>query len=193
MTATTKTTKHKHARLSFRMAPRLTLVIFFVSAILYAVQVPAFESTTDNPAGGSAGAGDMGRLTLVVAPYVYHTHGGHHNDTPWLAGLEWLPAAHQVELGAAYFRNSFYQDSVYLYVGKRWFISDNEQGPFVHLTGGPLYGYRGAYEDKVPFNHHGFGLAIIPSIGYQYRSVNVQLVALGTAGLLFTFGYDFPR
>jgi hypothetical protein len=40
-------------------------------------------------------------------------------------------------------------------------------------------------------NDNGFGLAILPAIGYQHRRANAQLVILGTAGLMLTFGYDF--
>ena len=53
------------------------------------------------------------------------------------------------------------------------------------------YGTTSHAEDKIPFNDNGFGFAILPGIGYQYRSVNTQLVILGTGGLLATFGYDF--
>ncbi len=137
-------------------------------------------------------ASDNGRLTLVFGPYGYHTsYDADHNNYLWLTGLEWEPRGSKLEFGAAYFRNSFDQDSVYAYVGKRWFFSDDWQRVFVNLTGGPLYGYRGDHENKVPFNHNGLGVAIIPGIGYQYRSVNAQMVILGTAGLVATFGYDF--
>ena len=137
-------------------------------------------------------ASDNGRLTLVFAPYVYHTsYDPRHNDYLWLTGLEWEPSGSKFEFGAAYFKNSFSQDSVYAYVGKRWFFSGERQEGFVNLTAGPLYGYRGQFENKVPFNHNGLGVAIIPGIGYQYRSVNAQIVILGTAGLLASFGYDF--
>jgi len=137
-------------------------------------------------------ASDGGRLTLVFGPYVHHFHyDSDHNDYPWLTGLEWEPRGSKFEFGTVYFKNSFSQDSVYAYVGKRWFFSVERQGIFLNLTGGPLYGYRGKYEDKVPFNDNGFGVVILPGIGYQYSSVNAQLVILGTAGLLATFGYDF--
>ncbi len=134
---------------------------------------------------------DNGRLTLTFGPYAYHyTYNPEHNNFPRMTGLEWEPRGSKFEFGAVYFKNSFFQDSAYVYVGKRWFMSDNRQGVFLNLTGGPLYGYRGQYENKVPFNYNGFSLAIIPAIGYQYRSVNAQLAALGAAGLLVTFGYD---
>ncbi|MBC7856539.1 MAG: hypothetical protein IAF94_24170, partial [Pirellulaceae bacterium] len=113
------------------------------------------------------------RLTLIVGPYVFHFHNNpDHNNKPWLTGLEWDRANSWIDFGAVFFHNSFNQPSVYAYVGKRWFPGDDEQGFYVKLTGGPLYGYRGQYEDKVPFNQDGLALAIIPGIGYQYRSVD---------------------
>lgn len=135
------------------------------------------------------------RLTLQFGPYVYHYHDNSgHNDKPWLTGLEWGPEGSWVDVGAVYFRNSFYQDSVYAYIGKRWFPwVENDQGVYFKITGGPLYGYRGEFEDKVPFNHNGLGWAIIPGIGYQYHAVDAQLVFLGTAALMVTFGYDFYK
>jgi hypothetical protein len=147
----------------------------------------------------SAGAADddppYSRLTVQFGPYVYHYHdNADHNDKPWLVGIEWGPENSWVDVGAVYFRNSFNQDSVYAYVGKRWFImGERDKGTYLKITGGPLYGYTGQYEDKVPFNHNGLGWAIIPGIGYQYKAVDAQLVFLGTAALLVTFGYDFYR
>src|SRR6185369_5053128 len=58
---------------------------------------------------------DKNRLTLQISPYVYHVHHGVHNDEPRMIGLEWQPAGSSLEYGAAYFRNSFYQDSAYAY------------------------------------------------------------------------------
>lgn len=147
-------------------------------------------------AAGGAMADDAGapngRLSLVFGPYVFHYNNDpSHNDLPWLTGLEWGPEGWPVDFGAVYFRNSFYQDSAYAYVGKRWFWKDHDDGLYLKLTGGPLWGYRGRYENKVPFNHHGLGVAVIPGIGYQYESVDAQLVFLGGAALMVTFGYDF--
>ena len=139
-------------------------------------------------------AASKDRLTLMVGPYVLHYHDNpEHNGKPWLTGLEWDPANSRLDFGAVFFRNSFDQPSVYAYAGKRWFPGDDDQGFYVKLTAGPLYGYRGQYEDKVPFNHNGLAWVIIPAIGYQYRAVDAQFVFLGGAALLFTFGYDFSR
>ena len=133
---------------------------------------------------------DGDQLMLQIGPYVYHhDNDTDHNNEPMLVGVEWESAS-RWEIGASYFKNSFDQPCVYLYAGKRWFLRSGDEGFFVKLTGGPLYGYKDPYEDKVPLNDNGLGFAIIPGIGYQYKRANAQLVILGTAAVMLTFGYD---
>ena len=137
---------------------------------------------------------DQGRLTGVFGPYVYHYYNNaSYNDLPMATGLEWEPRGSWLEFGVVYFRNSYYQDSVYAYVGKRWFIADDKEGVYLSGIGGPLYGYRGVHEKRIPFNHHGLGVTLAPIVGYQYRSVNSQLIVLGNSAIVVTFGYDFWR
>lgn len=60
------------------------------------------------------------------------------------------------------------------------------------LTGGVLYGYKGRYENKVPFNHDGWGLAVVPAIGYRMNSVeSVQVGLLGITAAFFTYNRRF--
>src|SRR3954464_9219622 len=177
-----------------RCSVRLSGLFFLMFATAGSADDSLFGSLKTGLVGESYAApvGES-RLTLQISPYVYHVHSGAHNDVPRLIGLEWEPAGSSLEYGAAYFRNSFYQDSGYVYVGKRWFAEDNGQGFFLNVTGGIMYGYRGENADKVPFNHQGVGLAVIPAVGYQYRSFNTQVVLLGAAALMITFGFDLPR
>jgi len=134
---------------------------------------------------------DGDQVMLQAGPYVVHwNRSTDHNDWPWLVGVEWESASHW-EIGAAYFRNSFNQPSTYIYAGKRWFLHSENQGLYAKLTGGPLYGYREPYEDKIPVNFNGLGLAVLPAIGYQYQRATTQIVFVGSAGVMVTFGYDF--
>jgi hypothetical protein len=136
---------------------------------------------------------DGDHVMLQVGPYMFHRYyDAKHNNVPMLVGVEWESAS-RWELGASYFENSFYQPSVYIYAGKRWFLRSADDGFYFKITGGPLYGYKEPYEDKVPLNHNGLGLAIIPAVGYQYQRANAQLVILGIAGVMLTFGYDFGK
>ena len=134
---------------------------------------------------------DGDQVMLQAGPYVYHrNHDVAHNNKPLLVGVEWESAS-RWELGASFFKNSFYQPCVYIYGGKRWFLRSGDEGFYFKLTGGPLYGYKEPYENKIPLNDNGIGLAIIPAVGYQYKRANAQVVTLGSAGLILTFGYDF--
>jgi hypothetical protein len=177
-----------------RSSVRLSGLIFLVFATACCAEDSLFASlNSEGPPELHSAPSYESRLTLQISPYVYHVHSGAHNDVPRMIGLEWEPAGSFLEYGATYFRNSFYQDSAYVYAGKRWFFEDNHQGFYFNVSGGLMYGYRGENADKVPFNHNGFGLAVIPAVGYQYGSFNTQLVLLGLAGVMITFGFDLPR
>ncbi|MFO1370956.1 MAG: hypothetical protein U1F42_00650 [Candidatus Competibacteraceae bacterium] len=132
-------------------------------------------------------------LTLQAAPgAIHYSYSADHAKFSWLVGLEWQSPSRWVA-GASYFNNSFDQKCEYFYVGKSWpleFISNNV---YFKLTGGLLLGYKEPYENKVPFNHNGVAPGIIPGLGYKYGDFNVQLNALGTAGMMITFGYDFLK
>lgn len=54
-----------------------------------------------------------------------------------------------------------------------------------------VYGYKDPYEDRLPVNNDGYGLGIVPALGYQLGRANAQIVFLGAAAVVFTFGYDF--
>jgi hypothetical protein len=156
---------------------------------LASIAIIALLACTSTADAGVFTEGDS--LMLQAGPYVYHKNDNpDHNNEPLLVGVEWESVS-RWEVGASYFENSFYQPCIYIYVGKRWFLGPADDGFYLKLTGGPLYGYKDEYEDKVPFNHNGLGLAILPAVGYQYERANVQLVTLGTAGVLLTIGYEF--
>jgi hypothetical protein len=134
---------------------------------------------------------DGDQVMLQIGPYVYHRNNDtEHNSEPMLVGLEWESAS-RWEVGASFFKNSFSQPCGYIYGGRRWFLRSADDGFYVKLTAGPLYGYKEPYEDKIPVNDNGLGFAVIPAIGYQYKRANAQLVILGGAGLMLSLGYDF--
>jgi hypothetical protein len=133
---------------------------------------------------------DSRRLTAQFGPYTYHyRHDPEHQAWTRMMGLEWEFRPQWIA-GASVFRNSFDQDSQYVYVGKRWALPALGDNAYFKLSGGLLMGYRPPYHDKIPFNRNGVALAAVPAIGYQHDRFNVQLNILGTAGFLITFGYD---
>lgn len=111
-----------------------------------------------------------------------------HNNRQKLIGLEYTRDNDWL-LGGAKFQNSFSQKSAYVYTGRRF---DLGTGPlFAKLTGGLLHGYRGEYEDKIPFNRFGIAPAVIPSLGLKSQVLSSELVFLGAAAIMVNVGIQF--
>jgi hypothetical protein len=72
-----------------------------------------------------------------------------------------------------------------------WFLDRVNPDLYVKLSAGVVYGYKDPYEDRLPVNNNGYGLGIVPALGYQFGQANAQVVFLGTAAVAFTFGCDF--
>lgn len=143
-----------------------------------------------SPAAGQGGAeSGNGILTLKFGPAVFHySKDPEHNNRPWLFGADWERES-LWSIGGVMFNNSFDQRSQYLYVGKRWFPAFTPERVYLKLTGGVLLGYKDPYHNKIPLNHRrGIAPALLPAVGYQMQRSRVQVVPLGTAGLLLTFG-----
>lgn len=70
-------------------------------------------------------------------------------QTGWRDDIRWLA-------GGATFKNSYDQQTLYLYGGGRYDfdLSENTKA-YAKLTAGLLYGYRGEYKDKIPLNNLG--------------------------------------
>jgi hypothetical protein len=94
--------------------------------------------------------------------------------------------------GAATFKNSFGQQSQYVYGGwlARPFV--NAQPFYFKITAGAVHGYKPPYDDKIPLNESGVAPAIIPSAGYCYNRFCSEFVLFGTAGAMLTFGVTLP-
>lgn len=102
----------------------------------------------------------------------------------WLEG-QWLA-------GAAFFSNSFGQQSQYVYGGLLWRPFVEAQPLYFKLTAGLLHGYKAPYDEKIPFNDSGVAPAILPSMGYCYQRYCSELILFGTAGLMVTLGVTLP-
>lgn len=113
-----------------------------------------------------------------------------HNNDQDLLGLEYYPDADRAFLiGGATFRNSFEQRSTYVYLGRRF--KHHTFPVYAKLTTGLLYGYRGEYEDNIPFNKSGVAPAILPSVGVQVDRYSSEMVLLGLAGVMVNVGISF--
>jgi hypothetical protein len=134
---------------------------------------------------------ENGLVALHFGPYVYHyDDNSRFNSYPWLVGIEWESAS-RWEIGGAYFRNSYYQPSGYVYGGKRWKIYGCEDSHlFFKITAGALMGYVKPYNNEIPLNANGIALGIIPVVGYKYKRASTQFVIIWNQGFLLTVGYD---
>jgi len=108
----------------------------------------------------------------------------YHFKETWLGG-QWIA-------GMALFQNSFGQFSQYLFGGLVWRPIEEHQPFYVKLTAGPLHGYSGQYQDKVPYNSSGVAPAIIPGVGYCVKRYCAEFVLLGTNAALLTIGMSVP-
>lgn len=136
---------------------------------------------------------------LLIGPFAFHWHNNDKYKHVYLLGIErscpeqplWSHSDATL-WGFSAFKNSYGQPSAYAYYGYRWDNLFGYPALYAKLTGGIIYGYKYPYEDKVPFNHNGFGLAIIPSLGYRVTPFDaVQINVLGAAGLIFTYHRRF--
>ncbi len=107
------------------------------------------------------------------------------SGSDWRDEIRWL-------VGGATFKNSFNQQSTYLYAGGRYdYYETASTRAYAKLTAGLLHGYRGEYRDKIPFNRYGVAPAILPAFGVEYHRVNLEMIPFGTAGVMFNIGYVF--
>lgn len=115
---------------------------------------------------------------VQMSVYTRHFHPKpHHNNHQKLIGLE-RNRDDSYLWGAATFMNSFDQRSTIAYTGKRF---DYGNSPFYsRLTFGLIHGYRGEFKSKVPLNYFGIGPVILPSFGVQYKSIQTDIIFLGT-------------
>jgi hypothetical protein len=128
---------------------------------------------------------------LTLSPYTYHWNYSAEHRPVKLVAVDSHVAGGRF-CGMAAFTNSFGQASTYVYVGKQWDGILGNPKLFSKVSAGFLWGYRGEYRDKIPFNNYGVAPAIIPSLGYAFTPKDsAQVFVLGNAGLLFAYGHSF--
>jgi hypothetical protein len=128
---------------------------------------------------------------LTLSPYTYHWRYSAEHHPVKLVAMDRHVAGGRF-CGMAVFSNSFGQASTYLYVGKQWDGILGNPKLFSKVSAGLIWGYRGAYKDKIPFNQLGIAPAIIPSLGYAFTPKDsAEVFLLGTAGLTFSYTRRF--
>jgi len=121
-----------------------------------------------------------GTLYATYGPYTHHQGRGPYNARPNFRALEW-ESPQRWTMGGAAFSNSFGQECWYAFAGKRFILKHRSGRFFAKVTGGLMHGYQSPHRGSVPLNFKGYNPAILPSVGYQYKNVNFQLVVFGRA------------
>ncbi|MDX5376058.1 MAG: hypothetical protein LPK08_00865 [Halomonas sp.] len=115
-----------------------------------------------------------------------------HNNQQELIGIE-LHNSQRWLAGGARFLSSFDQEAFYLYVGREfplWEPTDNVTVR-AKLSAGLLHGYRGEYQDNIPFNRYGTAPAALPSVGLRWGRFETDLIVFGAAGAMAIGGVRF--
>ncbi|MDR5899965.1 hypothetical protein QC823_13300 [Halomonas vilamensis] len=132
---------------------------------------------------------------VLVQTSLYTHHFGpdpEHTDQQQLISAE-IHTPDRWLAGGARFKNSFNQESVYVYAGKSFPLWQPNATFMLRgkLTVGLLHGYRGEYRDKIPFNRYEIAPAALLSIGVRWHRVESDLIVFGTAGMMLTAGVRF--
>jgi hypothetical protein len=131
------------------------------------------------------------RGELTFSPYTHHWSNNPEHKQVLLGALDRHLSGGRF-CGLALFTNSFGQGSAYAYVGQQWNGLLGNPKLFSKVSAGLLWGYRGEYKDKIPFNQAGIAPAVIPSLGYYVTPKDsAQVYLLGNAGLLFAYTRSF--
>ena len=132
-----------------------------------------------------------GHWRAAISPFAPHIRPSPEHSDVWALALERQRADHWLA-GGSFFSNSFGQPSAYLYLGRRFPSLLGQPQLFGQLSGGLMYGYRGQYQKKVPFNYNGFSPGALASVGWQFnRQASLTVHAVGDAAVMFQFGWDF--
>lgn len=166
--------------------------LFFVALLLSTVPGHAQDLPAENTASPSS-TDELPEYpwTFTVAPYVHHWRKNPDHRYAFIFSLEKHQDANQL-LGLALFRNSFGQPSAYAYTAYQWEEVLGDPRLTAKISAGIIYGYKGAYADKVPLNWHGYSPGLIPALGYKVTERDtVQVMLLGGAGFSLGYGHSF--
>ena len=170
----------------------MKIYLFVISFIVACVAPPAQAQTVrkllflDN----LDGPGDSTRI--IASPYTLHWSPSANHRPTWMIGAE-KQYAGGVLLGAAYFSNSFGQDSATVYRGERLKNWSPYEKLYAQWTAGLMYGYKPPYNDEVPLNFRGFSPMVVLSLGWQLTPrYAFQVNALGAAAVMFQVSMEMP-
>ena len=128
---------------------------------------------------------------LQAGAYTHFNGDPDYEGPPWFAGIEYGESRRWL-LGFSVFNNSFGQLTQYAYVGKTYHPLEKHPGFRLKLTGGIAHGYAGERHKTLPVRWgDAWGLAVIPTVGYQKGRLGGDIAIMSASGLLFLVGYEF--
>jgi|SRR5450830_148293 len=138
------------------------------------------QQTTESPAEKNY------QLRLQFSPYTYHyKYNPDHKDVV-MVGLEREFPNGKLD-GITMFKNSFGQDSTFIYPWGGIYRSIGGIQPLsFKWTAGLLYGYVDSFQHEVPLNYSGYSPGLIIGLSYEVRpGWSAQINLLGTAAVMF--------
>jgi hypothetical protein len=143
------------------------------------------------PGDGSDRFFGNGHWRVAVSPWSVHFAPSEEHKPVVALALEWQRDDDWL-WGGSYFTNSFGQPSAYVYLGQRiGHLLEVQPQLFAQWSAGMMYGYRGEYQHKVPFNSNGFSPGLLLSLGWAFdERSSAQINLLGSAGLMLQISYE---
>ena len=128
---------------------------------------------------------------VMASPYTYHYSRDPNHRPVWMLGVE-RQRSDDLLWDLCYFSNSFGQPSGFLYGGQRLYDFSAYPQLYAQWSAGLMYGYKGEYQDKVPFNHRGFSPGLVLAVGWQFSPrYAAQVNVLGNSAAMLQFSIDF--
>ena len=164
------------------VAPKIWQVLCLVAALSFVAPAPVSAENVQYAETN---------WYVQAGGYMHYTDDEEYEGPPWFAGIEYQRSRNRV-VGLSVFNNSFGEFTQYAYLGKSFYPSDRYPGFRIKLTAGVAHGYSGEHHKLLPIRWgDSWGIGIVPTIGYQWDALGVDIGVLSASGLLFLVGYEF--
>jgi hypothetical protein len=181
---------------------RMKVLVSALAVAAASTALPAFAQSANEPAKPTSAvtssapaaspSGSNGTWRLMASPYTIHYSQDPNHKPVWMLGVE-RERLDGLLWGVCYFSNSFGQPSGMVYGGQRLYDFSPYPQLFAQWTAGIMYGYKGEFQDKVPFNHRGFSPGVVLALGWQVTPrYSVQANILGNSAMMFQLSIDLP-
>ena len=126
---------------------------------------------------------------LQTSCYTRHyNYNPNHNNHQHLVGIEYQVNP-QDSFGLVYFKNSFYQDSQFLFKAYQWKPFKKAPSILTKLRVGFIHGYKGEHKDDLSLNKYGTAPVVVPSIGFSGKTLITEVSFLGNAAYIVQIGF----